>query len=134
MPQTLYVNPTSGNDNADGSQGAPLKSISAALRKTQVGDRVQLAAGTYNTTSGEEFPLTVPSGVTVVGNESNKGSGIVVRGSGRYISPTFAGQNVSFLLMDDAHLRGVTVTNPETRGTAAWVESARPTIANNTFI
>ncbi|XGV88856.1 MAG: S-layer homology domain-containing protein [Limnothrix sp. BL-A-16] len=134
MPQTFYVNPTSGNDSADGSQGAPLKTIAAALRKTQAGDRVQLAAGTYSSTSGEEFPLTVPSGVTVVGNEGTKGSGILVRGSGRYVSPTFAGQNVLFLLTDDAHLRGVTATNPETRGTAAWVESARPTIANNTFV
>lgn len=134
MAQTLYVNPSSGNDGNAGSQGAPFKTIATALSRAASGDRVQLASGTYSTASGDRFPLAVPAGVTVVGNESTKGSGILVQGSGGFSSPTFAVQQVVFVLNNDSQLRGVTVTNPETRGTGAWVESTTPTITNNTFI
>ncbi len=133
LPATFYVNPATGNDAAAGSQAAPFKTISRALRQSKAGDRVQLAPGTYNATSGETFPLVVPAGVTVIGNEANKGSGILILGSGRFISRTFAGQNVTLLLDTNAQLRGVTVTNPEIRGTGVWLESTNPIIVNCTF-
>lgn len=132
-PSTWFINPSTGNDAAGGSQAAPFKTISRALRQAKAGDRIQLAPGTYNAASGETFPLVVPGNVTVIGNESNKGSGILVSGSGRFISRTFAGQNVTFLLETNAQLRGVTVTNPDTRGTGIWLESTNPVIVNCTF-
>jgi len=132
-PATLFINPSTGNDNADGSQGAPFRTITRSLRQAKVGDRIQLAPGTYSTATGEVFPLTVPGGVTVIGNEANKGNGILITGSGRFISPTFAGQNVTILLNTDAQLRGVTVTNADTRGTGVWLESTNPVITNCTF-
>jgi parallel beta-helix repeat protein len=133
MAQTLYVNPATGSDSAAGSQSAPFKTITKALKQAQSDTQIQLAAGNYNAANGEVFPLEVASGVTVVGNEANKGSGILIEGSGKYTSRTFAEQNVTFLLANNAQLRGVTVTNPASRGTAAWVESTAPTIANCTF-
>ncbi|MDX2230987.1 MAG: S-layer homology domain-containing protein [Leptolyngbyaceae cyanobacterium bins.349] len=132
-PATLFIHPATGNDNANGSQAAPFKTISRALRQAKSGDRIQLAPGTYHTATGETFPLVVPGGVTLIGNEANKGSGILVSGSGRFISRTFAGQNVTFLLETNAQLRGVTVTNPDTRGTGVWLESTNPIIVNCTF-
>lgn len=129
----LYVNSSSGNDSAAGTQAAPLKTIARALQIAKSGTTIQVAPGTYDTTSGEVFPLVVPSGVTIVGSEANKGNGILVRGGGTYLSPTFAGQNVTFQLANNAQLRGITVTNPNTRGTGAWAESTTPTIANCTF-
>ncbi|MCU0548557.1 MAG: S-layer homology domain-containing protein [Leptolyngbya sp. Prado105] len=129
----LYVNSASGNDSAAGTQAAPFKTIARALQQIRSGTTIQLSAGTYDTTSGETFPLFIPAGVTVIGNESNKGNGILVRGGGTYLSPTWAGQNVTFRLDTNAQLRGVTVTNPNTRGTGAWAESTAPTIANCTF-
>ncbi|UBF24597.1 DUF1565 domain-containing protein [Kovacikia minuta CCNUW1] len=131
---TLYVNPATGNDAGSGTQAIPFKTIAQALRQAKSGTTIQLAPGTYNAASGETFPLTVPSGVAVVGNETSKGQGILVTGSGKYLSKTFANQNVTFQLETNAQLRGVTVTNQEIRGTAVWVESANPTIANNTFV
>lgn len=130
---TLYVNPSSGNDSAAGTQSAPLKTISRALERAGAGTTIQLATGTYSSASSEKFPLTVKSGVTLIGNESTKGSGIIIRGSGYYTSPSKAGQNITLLLQTNANLRGVTVTNDATRGTGAWIESASPTIANCTF-
>ena len=134
MAQTLYVNPATGSDNAGaGSQSAPFKTISKALKQAQSGTNIQLATGNYNAANGEVFPLAVPSGVTVVGNESNKGNGILIEGSGQYNSRLEAGQNVTVLLSSNAELRGVTVTNLASRGTAAWIESTTATVTNCTF-
>ncbi|MEQ9358177.1 S-layer homology domain-containing protein [Coleofasciculus chthonoplastes] len=133
MAQTLYVNPATGDDSAAGDQSAPFKTLSKALQQAQADTTIQLAAGTYNGTSGEIFPLQVPSGVKLVGNEGNKGNGIVIEGNGEYISPTLAKQNITFLLEDTTEVRGVTVTNKATRGTGIWIESTDPTITNCTF-
>jgi parallel beta-helix repeat protein len=104
------------------------------LQQATPGTQIQIAPGTYTVTNGEIFPLLIPSGVTVVGNEASKGSGILIQGSGQFISPTFARQNITIRMENEAQLRGVTVTNPEIRGTAVWVESTTPVIANCTFI
>jgi parallel beta-helix repeat protein len=133
MAQTVYVNSGTGSDSAAGNQSAPFKTITKALKSAQSGTTIQLAAGNYNAASGEVFPLDVPSGVKIVGSEDNKGNGVSIEGSGQYLSRTQAGQNVTILLADNAELRGVTVTNPANRGSAVWVESTAPTIANCTF-
>ncbi|MBE9127061.1 MULTISPECIES: S-layer homology domain-containing protein [unclassified Coleofasciculus] len=133
MAQTFYVNPATGNDNAAGSQSAPFKTITKALKQAQTDTTIQLATGTYNTTNGEVFPLEVPSGVKVIGNEGNKGSGILIQGSGEYTSPTLAKQNATLLLANNTELRGVTFTNQASRGTAVWIESTNPTVTNCTF-
>ena len=133
MAQTLYVNPATGDDSATGDQSTPFKTLSKALQQAQADTTIQLAAGTYNATSGEIFPLQVPSGVKLVGDEQNKGDGIVIEGNGEYISPTLAQQNITFLLEDTTEVRGVTVTNKATRGTGIWIESTDPTITNCTF-
>ncbi|MEK0187028.1 DUF1565 domain-containing protein [Microcoleus anatoxicus] len=130
---TLYVNSTTGSDAAAGSQSSPLKTIARAIGIAPYGTIVQLASGTYSAASGEQFPLDIPSGIKIIGNESNKGSSIIIQGSGKFVSPSAAGQNVTILLGTDAELRGVTVINPEIRGTAVWIESTSPTVANCTL-
>ncbi len=132
MP-TLYVNPAIGSDAAAGTQSAPLKTVTKAIERAQFGTVIQLAAGTYSAASGERFPLLVPSGVSLVGDEAKKGSGVLIEGSGEFISPTFSRQNITIRLENEAQLRGATVSNRATSGTAVWVESTNPTIANNTF-
>ncbi|MEH1842453.1 MAG: DUF1565 domain-containing protein [Nostoc sp.] len=133
MAQNFYVNPVSGKDTNPGTQQASFKTITQALKVSTDNTKIQLAEGNYNAASGEIFPLTVPSGVTVVGNETNKGNGILIEGSGSYLSRTFAAQNVTFVLMDKAEVRGVTVTNLASRGSGVWIESTAPTVANSTF-
>ncbi|MGE5660444.1 MAG: DUF1565 domain-containing protein [Actinomycetota bacterium] len=130
---TLYVNPGTGSDSAAGSQSAPFKTITQALSQATAGTTIQLAAGTYNAASGEQFPLQIPQGVKVVGNESNRGSSIVIQGSGKFVSPTAAGQNVTVLMDQGAELRGVTVTNGDIRGTGVWIESVAATVASCTL-
>lgn len=130
----IFVNPSTGNDVAtNGSEAAPYKTISFALRQAKAGNIIQLAPGNYDSSNGEQFPLIVPANVTLRGDEGSKGQGIQITGGGGYTSRTFAAQNISILGNNNATITGLTVTNPNQRGTAVWVESTNPTITNNTF-
>lgn len=130
----IYVNPATGNDAATGgSEAAPYKTISFALKQAKAGTIIQLAPGTYNRESGETFPLILPAGVSLRGDEANLGQGVVITGGGSYTSRTFAAQNIGILASNGSTISGLTVANPNQRGTAVWVESTNPTITKNTF-
>ncbi len=131
----IYVNPATGTDSAGAgaTSAAPYKSISFALSQAQAGAVIQLAPGNYNQESGETFPLLLKPGVTLRGDEATKGQGILITGGGFYTSRTFARQDITILAERDSTIAGVTVTNPNSRGTAVWVESTNPIIKNSTF-
>lgn len=130
---TLYVNPATGRDNNTGSATSPFKTLTKSLTVAKSGTTIKLANGTYNTASGEIFPIVIPTGVIVLGDEASKGKGIVISGSGNYNSPSFANQNITLRLEVSAQLRGVTVTNGVRQCTGIWIESTSPVIVNNTF-
>ncbi|GBE92481.1 S-layer homology domain-containing protein [Nostoc cycadae] len=130
---TLYVNPVTGKDTNDGSRLSPFKTLTRALRTTTP-IIIQLAPGNYSAANGEQFPLVLTAGVTVIGNEVNKGAGIIISGGGEYQSPSFSVQNITLLLLGDASLMGVSVTNPIPKGTGVWIESSIPYMANNTLL
>ncbi|MEH1950879.1 MAG: DUF1565 domain-containing protein [Nostoc sp.] len=131
----IYVNPATGADRAGAgaTSTAPYKSISFALSQAQAGAVIQLAPGNYNQESGETFPLSLKPGVTLRGDEATKGQAILITGGGFYTSRTFAQQNIAILAGQDTTITGVTVTNPNSRGTGVWVESTNPIIKNSTF-
>ena len=130
----IYVNPASGTDAPGaGTESTPYRTIAYALRQATPGTYVQLARGSYTESSGEVFPLTLPPGVTLRGEESEKGQTVAIIGGGNLISPTFARQNVTLQASKDTEIRGVSFTNPNTRGTGIWVESVNPKITNCTF-
>lgn len=125
-----YVNPVTGNDANPGSSSAPLRSITAAIAGVATGTTIQLAPGTYGS---ETFPISLPNGVTLQGDESKLGAGTVISGSGSHNSASFGPQQVTIVANGNAQIRGITVTNPTARGTGVWVEAASPTIASCTF-
>jgi parallel beta-helix repeat protein len=131
----IYVNPSSGSDavGAGTTEAAPVKTITFALKQAQSGTVIQLLPGNYSTASGETFPLDLKSGVTLRGNDEAKGQGILITGGGSYTSRTFAQQNITILGQNNSTISGVTVTNPNQRGTAVWIESTNTVITNNTF-
>ncbi|MDH6064502.1 DUF1565 domain-containing protein [Umezakia ovalisporum] len=131
----IYVNPQIGVDTigAGTTEAAPYKTITFALRQAPPSTIIQLAPGSYNSESGEQFPLLLNPGVTLRGNESSKGQAVLITGGGFYTSRTFARQNITILAAENTSVLGLTVTNPNQRGTAVWVESSNPTIKNNTF-
>ena len=131
----IYVNPATGVDNGESGKtdAAPYKTITYALSQAQANTVIQLAPASYTDKTGEVFPLTIKQGVTLRGDESTKGQTTVIAGGGFYISPTFARQNITLQTEKDSAISGVTMTNPNTRGTALWIESTNPTIKNSTF-
>ncbi|QYX31790.1 DUF1565 domain-containing protein [Sphaerospermopsis torques-reginae] len=131
----IYVNPVTGQDLAGAgvSAATPYKTITFALSQAQANTVIQLAPGNYSKDTGESFPLILKPGVTLIGNESAKGQGTIITGGGFYTSRTFARQDVTILAENNTTIAGLTVTNPNQRGTAVWVESSNPTIKNNTF-
>ena len=133
VQSTLYVNPLNGKDTGAGSATSPFKTLTKALISAGSGTTIKLATGTYNTASGEVFPLVIPSGVILLGDEPTKGKGILITGSGKYSSPTFANQNITLRLEVGTQLRGITITNGVEKGTGVWIESTSPVIVNNTF-
>ena len=130
---TVYVNSANGVDGADaGKKATPYRTITYALKQAAAYTIIQLAAGSYTEKTGEVFPLVIKS-VTLRGDASTKGQNIIIAGGDRYISPTFARQNITLQAENSSTITGVTITNPNRRGTAIWIESTNPTIENNTF-
>ena len=144
LPQTaslIYVAPRlnpniSPNISPDGSPNNPYPSITAALAtKPVAGTVIQLAQGVYSVETGESFPIKLPSGITLRGEPTVRGVNTFINGGSKFISTSFASQNITILAEDDVRIEGITLTNLNTRGTAVWVESGkRVAIANNTFI
>jgi parallel beta-helix repeat protein len=131
----LYVNPNSGSDQASSGKtaAAPYRTITFALQQAGPGTTIQLAPGNYTKESGEQFPIVLKPGVILRGDESSKGQGILIQGSGKTLSKTFAQQEAAIRASNGSEIRGVTVTNTVTRGTGIWVEDVEATIANSTF-
>ena len=80
-----FVDATNGSDTNTGSSAAPFKTITHALGVATTGEIVNVAPGTYNAALGEVFPLAVPAGVTLHGEETLKGAGTtpyIIQGAG----------------------------------------------------
>ncbi|WP_392532022.1 DUF1565 domain-containing protein [Nostoc sp. C117] len=130
----LFVNPNVGNDSTgNGSESAPVKTITQALRLANTNTVIMLSPGTYSAETGEVFPLILKPGVSIQGNPSNQGKDTIIQGGGDYLSRSFGGQNVTIVGANQAVLTGVTVTNSNPRGYALWIESSNPIIRENTF-
>ena len=65
----IFVNPTTGTDAAGSglNPSRPVKTLSFASNMVNPTDTIFLAAGDYNTASGEIFPITLPAGVHLQG-------------------------------------------------------------------
>ena len=93
----IFVSNGNGLDSNDGRvPGGPFATITKALSVAQDGDLIYIYPGTYQ----EEFPMTVPKGVTIQGDS--------IRGV--EVMPTSATQsNDCFLLNSDTTIENLTV-------------------------
>ncbi len=134
---TLFVNSQIGSDRPEyGNSQAPFKTITYALSRLKQGQTaiIQLANGSYNSATGERFPLRLPENVTLRGNEANKGRDVILLGGGAWRVGTGMPQNVAIAFSDRSELRGVTISNRNPRGYGIWIENANPVVANSTFL
>lgn len=131
----IYVDSTNGLDRGIGTATAPLKTITQALKQAKPGTIIRVQPGVYTAQSGETFPLQVGSNITLQANPTMPTSqSVQITGGGKYLSLTWAGQNTTIVAADDAQIEGLGLTNPNTRGTAIWVEKGTPTIMKNRFV
>jgi parallel beta-helix repeat protein len=132
----IYVNPTSGVDNpgVGTSQATPVRTITYAIKQAQAGTVIQLAPGVYNVETGEVFPLKLPKGVSLRGNEANRGQDTGILGGDIYMSQYEGNQNVTVFANNNSTVSGVSIMNPKTRGSGLWVETVNVTVRNNTFV
>ncbi|MHC5672901.1 DUF1565 domain-containing protein [Nostoc sp.] len=132
--KSLFVNPSVGDDKqGNGSESAPVKTITQALRLANANTVIILSTGTYSAETGEIFPLMLKPGISIQGNPSNQGKDMIIQGGGDYLSRSFAGQNVTIVGANQALLTGVTVTNSNPRGYGLWIESCNLVVTGNTF-
>lgn len=108
----FYVNPRLGADDAAGTSAALAfrtltRALSAAAPVKDVSPVIALAPGLYDAAGGEVFPLVVPPGVTLLGDEDNYGAGITVDGAGPM--PGWTAIPVGIVPSSGAAVRGLSV-------------------------
>ncbi len=129
----IYVSSSTGNDNGQGTQQSPFRTITKAVTVAQPNTAIILAPGTYSSATGEQFPIQLQPNVTLQGNPNNKGQDIMIVGGGWYTSRTSAKQNITVLGANGGRISGVTITNPNERGYGLWIESSSLIVTQNTF-
>ncbi|MGF1522891.1 MAG: S-layer homology domain-containing protein [Leptolyngbyaceae cyanobacterium] len=130
--QVLYVDPVQGQDDREGlSADQPLKTLSAALRRSQPDTVIRLKAGLYLASSGEQFPLTIPSGCQVIGETNRDRPTVILRGSGSAQHPSLGTQAVTCILLSDASLQDVSVANTTSQGIGLWFLEGQSQLKNS---
>ncbi|MEL6814259.1 MAG: DUF1565 domain-containing protein [Cyanobacteria bacterium J06598_3] len=130
--QTLHVNPTAGDDSAQGLDTQPLKTVTKALEMATPNTVIVLASGRYTQATGEVFPLQLKSGVTIQGTPGDRNRTAIIEGGGNFQSPLRSQQNAAIIATDRAGIAQVAISNPD--GYGVWVESASPTILETAFV
>lgn len=130
--QTLYVNPDTGNDSAQGAEAEPLQTVTRAIEIAPPNTVIVLAPGRYTQATGEVFPLQLKPGVTIQGTPGSRDRTAIIEGGGNFDSPSRAQQNAAVIAADRAGIAQVAISNPD--GYGVWVESASPTILETAFV
>lgn len=107
------VDAANGNDTTGNGTTIPYKTITKALSLAVAGDNVTVAPGTYDAALGETFPISVPAGVRLIGDEANKGNGstpTLIVGGGSAPSPVASFIRAAVVLSDNTALAGFSVT------------------------
>jgi Protein of unknown function (DUF1565) len=134
-PEIYYVS-ASGSDNNPGTQASPFKTITHALRvATRSGSTVRVAPGAYNAVNGETFPIMVPAGVLLIGDETSKGGGTSIVGGGGQAPGATAGYGVALLAGAGSTIAGFTITNDNSALSGRYgvfLNNSSVTLRNNT--
>lgn len=127
MGTTYYVSAADGNNNNPGNQAdKPLRTIQAAINKTQAGDTITVRAGTYVERLHIQKPGTADAPIIIA---AQQGEQAIIDGSNLNIADDSA--LVAIQQSQDVTLRGFTVRNAGGRGILIN-KSSRVTLQNNT--
>ncbi|HTF13569.1 MAG TPA: DUF1565 domain-containing protein, partial [Burkholderiales bacterium] len=137
---SYYVNASTGSNANAGTQAAPFKTITHAMTvATASGSTVHVAAGLYDDLNNvETFPIMVPAGVLLIGDEPNKGAGSVeteIRGGGQV--PSFpVGTSAAVVPGAGSTIAGFKITNTDSAAQSGrhgvFFSNNTVTLRNNT--
>ena len=101
-----------GSDSNSGTCSSPFKTLKKALASAANGDSILVRPGLYDASgNGESFPLQVPAGVKVIGDEASKGAGsapITVTGAG--LVPPSTTVAAAMAAATNSTIAGLTIT------------------------
>jgi len=133
---TYFVNASTGNDANNGTaSGTAFKTITHALSVATNTDVINVAAGTYNKTLGETFPLTMVSGVTLTGtagalttiiNASDINNNRVFDCISNSASTIIQGFTIT-----DGYVRDTSSAGVVSKGGGMYIDGGSPIIQNN---
>lgn len=125
-----YVDADTGVDANAGTEKSPFQTITKALSVAVAGEWISVAPGSYDGTNGEAFPLMVPAGVGLVGDEATKGFG------GIQATAIIGTGGVVLAPGDDSTIAGFLIRTSAAAGPATGVDIAasRVTLRNNTIV
>lgn len=128
----VFVSPQGADTVGAGSEIQAFRTLTAAIAANpQEGTIFQLGAGTYSEATGESFPIRLPKAAILRGNPNINGNNVIISGGGRFVSPTFASQNIAIAAANESRIEGITVTNSNPRGYGLWLESSRNVVISN---
>lgn len=139
---TFYtVNAATGDDTIGNGTTIPYKTITKALSQTVSGASVTVGPGTYDAAHGESFPIIVPAGVRLIGDETNKGNGTApttINGGGN-VSGILTFISAAVVPLDNTVVAGFIITgtapNPAVQAPmAVIVKNDSVTIRNNRLV
>lgn len=129
---TIFVDSVNGNDLSGDGINLPFHTISHAIANRGGVSRIKLASGTYDTDSGEVFPIVIPPGVTISSNAIDlaANSYALIRGTGSYTSQNLSLTNqVTFVLGNGATVQSVVVEG--VAGVGIWSEGGPAVIESS---
>jgi hypothetical protein len=136
-----YVSSTTGSDGGAGSAASPFRSITYACSQASSGQTIQVLPGTYDIPNGEVFPIVVPAGVILLGDEINKGGGIsptTISGGGLVplpnVNANFFAAVVPQTGVTVAGFRVLNDPTPPTNEFGVFLQAAGVTIRNNRIL
>lgn len=136
-PNDRYVNAATGDDANNGKAGSPWATITHAVATADSEVTIRVAPGTYDTASGETFPITMKNGQTLRGDVANQGAGAtptLIRGEAPYTASSLVA-GATIVGAQYARVAGFsieTVTNPLNYAGIA-VDGVDMEIDHNTF-
>jgi hypothetical protein len=123
----ICVDPAHGDDLAAGTRDAPVKTITHALElvgKDGGGRTVFLLDGTYDAPGGEQFPLAIPTTITVTGIDTVHGSEIEVTSAATSSAPHIIGEGQLVTMAGGSTLSHAIVISQGTSTAALDVDGA----------
>jgi hypothetical protein len=133
----LFVNPT-GTDTNDGSQGAPVRSIQAALDKATPGTQINLAPGVYREQLATARDGAPDAPITIKGPETGQDRAgryqATVYGTGRILSVNHSYYRFEGFTIDGQEQLANTPFPTDLGAIDAWKDSVQPQVQDSRLI